>query len=93
MAAPGLRIAIMTVSLTGIEMRGPDFRGFTADGAKTLFRFARGRGPFTRLAILRGADRRAQHGGVRAATGRHDLCGDRGRHGAGDHHRPQAPVR
>lgn len=38
--------------LTGIEMRGPDFRGFTADGTKTLFRFARGRGPFTRLAIF-----------------------------------------
>jgi hypothetical protein len=38
--------------LTGIEMRGPDFRGFTADGTKTLFRFAWGRGPFTRLAIF-----------------------------------------
>jgi hypothetical protein len=38
--------------LTGIEMRGPDFRGFTADGAKTLFRFTWGRGPFTRLAIF-----------------------------------------
>lgn len=38
-------------ALTGIEMRGPDFRGFTADGAKTLFRFARGRGKFSRIAI------------------------------------------
>jgi hypothetical protein len=38
--------------LTGIEMRGPEFRGFTADGAKTLFRFAPGRGPFSRLAIF-----------------------------------------
>ena len=38
--------------LTGIEMRGPNFRGFTTDGAKTLFRFAQGRGPFSRLAIF-----------------------------------------
>jgi hypothetical protein len=37
--------------LTGIEMRGPDFRGFTANGAKTLFRFAWGRGPYSRIAI------------------------------------------
>jgi hypothetical protein len=37
--------------LTGIEMRGPDFRGFTSDGMKTLFRFATGAPPFTRLAI------------------------------------------
>jgi hypothetical protein len=38
--------------LTGIEMRGPNFRGFTTDGAKTLFRFAQGRVPFSRLAIF-----------------------------------------
>jgi Protein of unknown function (DUF3991)/Toprim-like len=38
--------------LSGIEMRGPNFRGFTTDGAKTLFRFAQGRGPFSRLAIF-----------------------------------------
>ena len=37
--------------LTGIEMRGPEFLGFTTDGVKTLFRFANGTGPFTRLAI------------------------------------------
>jgi hypothetical protein len=38
--------------LTGIEMRGPNFRGFTADGAKTLFRFGQGRGRFSRLAVF-----------------------------------------
>lgn len=38
--------------LTGIEMRGPNFRGFTTDGLKTLFRFAAGKRPFTRLAIF-----------------------------------------
>ena len=39
-------------ALTGIEMRGPDFRGFTAAGAKTAFRFGAGQGPFSRLAIF-----------------------------------------
>ncbi|MDR3487163.1 MAG: DUF3991 and TOPRIM domain-containing protein [Bradyrhizobium sp.] len=39
-------------ALTGIEMRGPEFRGFTADGAKALFRFGAGLGPFSRLAIF-----------------------------------------
>jgi hypothetical protein len=39
-------------ALTGIEMRGPNFRGFTTNGAKTLFRFAPGGGPFSRLAVF-----------------------------------------
>jgi hypothetical protein len=39
-------------ALTGFEMRGPEFRGFTADGGKSLFRFGGGSGPFTRLAIF-----------------------------------------
>jgi hypothetical protein len=39
-------------TLTGIEMRGPDYRGFTADGAKSLFRFAGGKGLNVRLAIF-----------------------------------------
>jgi hypothetical protein len=38
--------------LTGIEMRGPNFRGFTTDGLKTLFRFVAGKGPLSRLAIF-----------------------------------------
>jgi hypothetical protein len=40
-----------TGRVTNIEMRGPDFRGSTTDGNKTLFRFAIGTGPHTRLAI------------------------------------------
>jgi hypothetical protein len=39
-------------ALTGIEMRGPEFRGFTSDGGKSLFRFAAGQGPWRRLAIF-----------------------------------------
>ena len=39
-------------ALTGIEMRGPNYRGFTTDGAKSLFRFSQGRAPFSRLAIF-----------------------------------------
>jgi hypothetical protein len=39
-------------ALTGIEMRGPEFRGFTTNGLKTLSRFGEGKGAFTRLAIF-----------------------------------------
>jgi hypothetical protein len=39
-------------ALTGIEMRGPAFRGFTTDGAKSLFRFGVGQGAVTRIAIF-----------------------------------------
>ena len=42
-------------ALTGIEMRGPDWRGFSAGGAKTLFRLAGGPGRPARLAILESA--------------------------------------
>ena len=43
-------------AVVGIEMRGPDYRGFSAGGGKTLFQL-RGHGPsgatpFTRLAVL-----------------------------------------
>ena len=39
-------------ALTCIEMRGPSYRGITADGTKSLFRVARTSGPFSRLAIF-----------------------------------------
>lgn len=40
-----------TGRLTGIDARGPDFRGFLSGGDKTLFRFIRGKGNTRRLAI------------------------------------------
>ena len=36
---------------TGIEMRGPSYRGFSADGSKSLFRLQLGREAPTRLAV------------------------------------------
>ena len=39
-------------ALTGIEMRGPNYRGFSADGDKSLFRLQLGAEPPTRLAVL-----------------------------------------
>ncbi len=39
-------------TLTGIEMRGPNYRGFSEDGDKTLFRLQPGSQPPTRLAVL-----------------------------------------
>jgi Toprim-like/Protein of unknown function (DUF3991) len=38
-------------ALTGIEMRGPRYRGFSGDGSKTLFRLPGGGGTITRLAV------------------------------------------
>ena len=38
--------------LTGIEMRGPRFRGFSSDGRKTLFRLPGSTGTITRLAVF-----------------------------------------
>ncbi len=37
--------------ITGIEMRGPRYRGFTANGRKTLFRLPGSRGLITRLVV------------------------------------------
>jgi len=37
--------------LTGIEMRGPRYRGFTSDGRKTLFRLPGSHGVITRLVV------------------------------------------
>ena len=37
--------------MTGIEMRGPSYRGFSADGSKSLFRLQLGRETPTRLAV------------------------------------------
>lgn len=37
--------------LTGIEMRGPDFRGFSPGGDKSLFRFSPTQGPASRLVV------------------------------------------
>ncbi len=39
-------------ALTGIEMRGPNYRGFSADGEKTLFRLQLGSEAPTRVAVL-----------------------------------------
>jgi hypothetical protein len=41
--------------LTGIEMRGPDYRDFSAGGAKTLFRLPGGPGPLPRVAVCEGS--------------------------------------
>ena len=41
-----------TGALTGIEMRGPNYRGFSADGDKSVFRLQLGQQPPTRLAVL-----------------------------------------
>lgn len=38
--------------LTGIEVRGPRYRGFTAHGTKSLFRLPGSRGVVTRLVVL-----------------------------------------
>ena len=39
--------------VTGIEMRGPSYRGFSADGSKSLFRLQLGREAPTRLAVTK----------------------------------------
>ena len=41
--------------VTGIEMRGPDYRNFSAGGSKTLFRLPSGVGPLPRVAVCEGA--------------------------------------
>ena len=41
--------------LTGIEMRGADYRNFSAGGDKTLFRLPGGPGPLTRIAVCEAA--------------------------------------
>jgi hypothetical protein len=41
--------------LSGIEMRGPDYRNFSAGGSKTLFRLPGGSGPLPRVAVCEGA--------------------------------------
>jgi hypothetical protein len=41
--------------LTGIEMRGPAWRGFSAGGGKTLFRLPGGSGPLPRIAVCEAA--------------------------------------
>jgi hypothetical protein len=41
--------------LTGIEMRGPDWRNFSAGGDKTLFRLSGGLGRLTRVAVCEAA--------------------------------------
>jgi hypothetical protein len=42
-------------SLTGIEMRGADYRNFSAGGGKTLFRLPGGPGPLPRVAVCEAA--------------------------------------
>ena len=41
--------------LTGIEMRGSDYRNFSTGGDKTLFRLPGGPGPLTRVAVCEAA--------------------------------------
>ena len=41
--------------LTGIEMRGADYRNFSAGGTKTLFRLPGGPGPLPRVAVCEAA--------------------------------------
>lgn len=41
--------------ITGIEMRGPSWRGFSAGGDKVLFRLPGGLGPLPRLAVCEAA--------------------------------------
>ena len=41
--------------LTGIEMRGPDYRNFSVGGSKTLFRLPGGPGPLPRVAVCESA--------------------------------------
>jgi hypothetical protein len=41
--------------LTGIEMRGSDYRNFSAGGEKTLFRLPGGPGPLLRIAVCEAA--------------------------------------
>jgi hypothetical protein len=41
--------------VTGIEMRGPSWRGFSAGGVKTLFRLPGGAGPLPRVAVCEAA--------------------------------------
>ena len=41
--------------LTGIEMRGPAWRGFSAEGTKSMFRLPGGTGQATRLAVAEAA--------------------------------------
>ena len=41
--------------LTGIEMRGSEYRNFSAGGSKTLFRLPGGPGPLTRIAVCEAA--------------------------------------
>jgi hypothetical protein len=45
----------MADCLTGIEMRGVDFRNFSAGGGKTLFRLPGGPGPLPRVAVCEAA--------------------------------------
>jgi hypothetical protein len=44
-----------TGRLTGIEMRGADYRNFSAGGGKTLFRLPGGPGPLSRIAVCEAA--------------------------------------
>ena len=54
-AAPGSRTGTARDVLTGIEMRGPDYRNFSAGGDKTLFRLPGGPGRLTRVAVCEAA--------------------------------------
>ena len=47
--------------LTGIEMRGPAWRTFSAGGDKTLFQFPGGNGPLPRMAVCESAIDACEH--------------------------------
>ena len=76
--------------LTGIEMRGPDYRNFSAGGDKTLFRLPGGPGPLTRVAVCEAAIDALSLAAIERCASRHAVCRDRRRHGSGDRRRAPA---
>ena len=79
--------------LTGIEMRGGDYRNFSAGGGKTLFRLPGGRGRLSRVAVSEVGDRRPKPGGDGRRAAGHAVCRDRRRDGTGHRRRARtAPA-
>ena len=79
--------------LTGMEMRGPDFRGFSKGHDKTLFRLPRRGRSLTAARRHRGADRRDEPRGTRGTARRHVSHGHRRRHGTGHASVPRSTDR
>ena len=73
--------------LTGIEMRGSDYRNFSAGGDKTLFRLPGGPGRLTRVAVCEAAIDALSLAAIERVASRHAVCRHRRRDGSGDHRR------